>query len=69
MELKNTTFKYFLTFIISIVILSGCMYLYQVYTSNKAETTGRGRGPAPVQNPDGCYITLENGECAEPGSF
>ena len=27
------------------------------------------RKPAIVPNKDGCYITLENGECAPPGSF
>ncbi len=79
MELKNTIFKYFLTCIISFGILSGCMYLYQIYISEKKDSaTGRDatRGPAktrgppsPVRNPDGCYITLEDGTCAEPGSF
>lgn len=39
-------------------------------SSDKTKNNRDKRSPTTlIPNPDGCYITLDNGKCAKPGSF
>ncbi len=79
MNIKAKSLRHF--FLIPAVVILICFGLYLwlsptedrnkliIKESQIKENSNGRRGPAIVPNPDDCEITLENGECASPGSF
>ncbi|MDE0119242.1 MAG: hypothetical protein OXM55_04450 [Bdellovibrionales bacterium] len=59
---------YFLSYVLAGVVVFSFLYWYFWLAPNE---NGEEiiRGPAIIPVEEGCYIKMENGECAEPGSF
>ena len=80
---KNLRYVFLIPAVVVVLICFGLyLWLFPTEDGNKIiikesklkehrikENSNGQRGPAIVPNPDDCEITLENGECASPGSF
>ena len=76
---KKSLKHFFLISAVVVVLICFGLYLWLfpaedrnkfITKESKIKENSNGwRGPAIVPNPDDCEITLENGECASPGSF
>ena len=64
--MKSKERKLYFFIIVGIVLFSLYWHFWLASGKNGKKTI---RDPAIVPDEEGCYIKMENGECAEPGSF
>ncbi len=67
MKFKVRTSYFLLYFIAGVMVFSFLYWQFWLCPDKNGSPTIRGPAIIPVE--EGCYIKMENGECAEPGSF